>query len=265
MFATRHAVFVGPGRLPKELRDVLLRRQGAPQTDLPVNTVRLLAIFDSAVDAERICGQVQRLKIAAVVAGPEQPVAEAAWASVAEFSVDQAGPNLVLPDQTVPLREVTRATVIDWREGEGLDRGVLLHVGARRLFLRSSTMRVDRQTISTPAAGLRTLNEVVTELVRLGVPVQTRKLTPEELGAPTLTGDLLPLALAVVDALDQPVASLAPPPPLALTSVSHRGAWVAGLGGATIVVSDLLAGHPVVALAGVGLLAFAARDLLRSD
>lgn len=210
MYASRHAVFVGPGRLPQELREVLARRAGALQPDLAIQVPRLLATFDSAVEAERIAAQLQRLRIGAAVAGPEQPPPEAAW-SVAT-SLERPGPEWQVPTTTgetrrLPLAQVERVTVVDWRTAEGPpDRAVLLTVRDERpVLLRAS--QVDRVSAhSVPAEGLRALTallEAVALEARPAPTVRSRRLTEADFrAAGALTGDLLPLVVAVIDALD---------------------------------------------------------------
>jgi hypothetical protein len=44
MFAQRHALFVGPGKLPDELRQVLAKRVHAIHPDIAIQVPRLLAI-----------------------------------------------------------------------------------------------------------------------------------------------------------------------------------------------------------------------------
>jgi hypothetical protein len=255
MYASRHAVFVGSGRLPKELRDVLLKRQGAPQADLAMNHVRLLSLFDSAADAERISGQVQRLKIGSVVAGPEQPPADADWLKVPQLTVEERFVTLPTLGRTLAFVDVNRVSLVDWRMGERVDRAVLLTMGAQRFVVRASTVRVDQQLASSSLAALRVLTSLVDGLVREGVELRSRRLTPEDFGAPELEGDLLPLALAVVDAIDQPQppraqtgmpVELVPVPP-------DRLALRVGAGGLAMVALGLASPWPLFT-AGAGVL-----------
>jgi hypothetical protein len=258
MFASRHAVFVGAGRLPKELRDVLLARQGAPQADVALNSVRLLSFFDSAVDAERVSGQVQRLKILALVVGPEQPPADADWIPVAQLTVADDAFSMPGLGRTVPFADVSRAAVVDWRVATGsLERAVLVVVGDQHLFFRASTMEIDRAVSST--AALRVLTSLTEGLSRAGVELRSRKLTPEEVGAPTLTGDLLPLALAVVDAVDQPQQPRAGMDlPVELVPVRpSRLAVRVGASGFLIATLGLAAAQPIVAGSGLALVLYA--------
>ncbi len=249
MYASRHAVFVGSGRLPKELRDVLLKRQGAPQADLALNHVRLLSLFDSAADAERVSGQVQRLKIGSVVAGPEQPPADTAWVPVPQLTVDERFATLPTLGRTLAFVDVNRVTVVDWRAGERIDRAVLLTVGSQRFLVRASMLQVDRQLAGSNMAALRVLTSLVDGLVREGVELRARRLTPDDLGAPDLEGDLLPLALAVVDAIDQPQ------PPRAQTGLpvelvpvkADRLVLRVGAGGLAMVALGLATPWPLVA------------------
>jgi hypothetical protein len=245
MFASRHAVFVGAGRLPKELRDVLLARQGAPQADVALNSVRLLSFFDSAVDAERVSGQVQRLKILALVVGPEQPPADADWIPVAQLTVADDAFSMPGLGRTVPFADVSRAAVVDWRVATGsLERAVLVVVGDQHLFFRASTMEIDRAVSST--AALRVLTSLTEGLSRAGVELRSRKLTPEEVGAPTLTGDLLPLPRA---GMDLPVELVPVRPSRLAVRVGASGFLIATLG--------LAAAQPIVAGSGLALVLYA--------
>jgi hypothetical protein len=208
MYASQHCVFVGPGRVPEELRTVLLVRQGAPQPDLAIHVPRLLSFFDTAVDAERIAGQLQRLRLKTLMAGPEQPPAEDAW--LLATSLEGEGDRWVVGlgaggDRALDLETLSSLAVVEWRPPGTADRAVLVRAPGleRPLFLHA-------RRLATPAApfeGLRRLNALLDACEdhpgTRGL-LRRRRLTPEELGAPTLSGDLLPLALAVVDAVDSP-------------------------------------------------------------
>jgi hypothetical protein len=208
MYASQHCVFVGPGRLPDELRTILLVRQGAPQLDLVVNVPRLLSFFDSAVEAERMAGQLQRLRIKALLAGPEQPPAEDAWQKASGLSGAEGRWVVTLaggPERVLELATISSLAVVEWRPLGAADRGVLVRAPLldRPLFLHASTLGGDRG----PFEGLRLLTELLDACEATPATrglTRRRRLRPEELGAPTLTGDLLPLALAVVDAIDSP-------------------------------------------------------------
>ena len=245
MFASRHVVFAGPGRLPRELRDLLLKRQGAPQSDLAVQPSRLVSFFDSAAEAEKVAGQLQRLKIAAVVAGPEQLPAEAGWLLVEELELDADRVRVTTANQE--HRDFTPAdlktlTVVDWRPEEGqADRAALLRL---KDFHRPLYFRALRLRTGAPHEGLRLLTALI-DRCQAALPVEAvsrqRKLSPEAVGAPTLSGDLLPLGLAFVDALQPPSShsplevlgpepAPAPPQALALPFFQSRGAalWATG-------------------------------------
>jgi hypothetical protein len=249
MFASRHVVFAGPGRLPRELRDLLLKRQGAPQSDLAVQPSRLVSFFDSATAAEKVAGQLQRLKIAAVVAGPEQLPAEAGWLLVEDLELDADRVRVTTANQE--RRDFTPAdlktlTVVDWRPEEGqADRAALIRLKDfhRPLYFRALKLRT-----RAPHEGLRLLTALI-DRCQGALPVEAvsrqRKLSPEAVGAPTLSGDLLPLGLAFVDAVQPPSSHApvevlgrepapAPPLTLALPFFQSRAAalWavVTGLG-----------------------------------
>lgn len=211
MYATRHAVFVGPGKLPDELRHVLLKRAQAPQPDIAIQVPRLLATFESAAEAERISGQVQRLKLGSVVAGPEQPPAEGAWACVTQcvFAFEAWRVTTTLGEQfNLHLDDIRAVSIVDWRPQTGAaDRAVLLTVReGRPLFLRASALdTVSRQSV--PLDGIRTLTELLEAAAKVlpaDTRVRNRKLVELDLRGPNaeLQGDLLPLAMSMLDAVD---------------------------------------------------------------
>ena len=211
MFAPRHTLFIGPGKLPDELRHLLVKRAGAPQPDIALQVPRLLAIFENAADAERIASQIQRLKIGVAVAGPEQPPAEVGWAVATSFEffdktwrvATQTGDS-----QVFAPADVTAITLLDWRPDEGAaDRAVLLTLrDARPVMLRASLLdTVSRHSV--PIEGLRRLNEFLDAAALVLTPelrVRSRRLAEADFrGAGLeLKGDLLPLVLSVVDIVD---------------------------------------------------------------
>jgi hypothetical protein len=244
MFAARHAVFVGPGKLPDELRLVLSKRVGAPQPDIAIQVPRLLAIFDSAADAERVAGQVQRLKIGVAVGGPEQPPPELSWAVARNFS--HTDPRWRVEATTGEAfdfspADITAVTLLDWRPDEGAaDRAVLFTLRDQKpVMLRASALdTVSRHSV--PMDGLRRISEVLDAASLVMVPetrVRSRKLNEADFrGNAALTGDLLPLVLSVVDAVDTAPGTLpqplqgrvhAPPrPPAHHTDLTALCAWV---------------------------------------
>lgn len=253
MFAVRHAVFVGPGKLPDELRQVLSKRVSAPQPDIAIQVPRLLAIFESAADAERVASQVQRLKLGVAVSGPEQPPAELSWAVARNVSTTD--PRWKLEATTGETMEfaptdVTAVTVLDWRPQEGAaDRAALFTLREQKpVMLRASLLdSVSRHSV--PIDGLRRINDVL-DAVALVLPpetkVRSRKLEEKDFRGPggELTGDLLPLVLSVVDAVDTAPGQLTQPltgkqsapqrPPAHHTDLTALCAWVlylASLGG----------------------------------
>ncbi len=243
MFAPRHALFVGPGKLPDELREVLAKRVSAPQPDIAIQVPRLLAIFENASDAERIASQVMRLKLGVAVAGPEQPPAELSWAVARAITCfDDAWRLTTTGGETLGLspRDISAVTLLDWKPDEGVvDRAVLLTLReAKPVMLRASLLdTVSRQSV--PIDGLRTLNEVLDAAARVLPPevkVRSRKLAEADFRGGELTGDLLPLILAVVDAVDtlpgalpQPLqgkAATAPVMTAYQTGLAGLSAWV---------------------------------------
>src|SRR5690349_23963130 len=132
MFAPRHTLFIGPGKLPDELRHVLAKRANAPQPDIAIQVPRLLAIFESATDAERIASQVQRLKIGVAVAGPEQPPSELGWAVATSFEFFDKSWRVGTANgetQVFSPHDITAITLLDWRPDEGAaDRAALITI-----------------------------------------------------------------------------------------------------------------------------------------
>lgn len=245
MFAPRHTLFIGPGKLPDELRLVLAKRAGAPQPDIAIQVPRLLATFDNASDAERIASQIQRLKIGVAVAGPEQPPAEGSWATATSFEffdnkwrVGTSGGDA----QVFAPQDITQMTLLDWRPDEGAaDRALLITVrDARPVMLRASVLdSVSRQSV--PMEGLRRLNEFMDAASLVLTPevrVRSRRLSEAEFRgtASELTFDLLPLVLAVVDAVDthqgqlpRPLQGKAPAAtskPAHQTGIAALSAWI---------------------------------------
>jgi hypothetical protein len=209
MFAPRHALFVGPGKLPDELRQVLLKRVSAPQPDIAIQVPRLLAIFDNASDAERIASQVQRLKLGVAVAGPEQPPAEVGWSvatSLEFFDLRWKVTTAISEVQTFSPADITAITLLDWRPDEGAaDRAALLTLrDAKPVMLRASSLdTVSRHSV--PMEGIRRLNELLDAaalVLTTDVKVRSRRLNEADFRGGELTGDLLPLVLAVVDTVD---------------------------------------------------------------
>ncbi len=209
MFAPRHAVFIGPGKLNDELRQVLARRAGALQPDVAIQVPRLLAIFESAAEAERIASQVQRLKLGVAVAGPEQPPAELGWSVAKHFGYfDKAWRVVTVTDEITHFQatDVTAISLLDWRPDEGApDRAALLTLReGKPVMLRASVLdEVSRH--SAPMEGIRRINEFLDAAALVLTPetrVRSRRLNEADFRGGELTGDLLPLVLAVVDGVD---------------------------------------------------------------
>jgi hypothetical protein len=229
MYAPRHAVFVGPGKLPAELREVLHRRIGAPQPDIPIQVPRLLALFDSAAEAERVAAQLQRLKLGAVVAGPEQPPSTDGWTvartlerSDGRWRVTSVTGELL----TIDPAEVTGITIVDWRPLDGAaDRAMLVTLReGRPVFVRASVL--DQVSAhSLPLEGMQRMSDF---LERAGhefpadLRVRTRRLAQADFQPDELTGDLLPLAVHVVDAVDTLPGQLPRPLPGPTSNSSQR-------------------------------------------
>ncbi len=218
MYALRHCLFVGPGKLPDELRQVLARRVGAPQPDIAIQVPRLLAIFDNGSDAERIASQVQRLKIGVAAAGPEQPPAEVGWSvaiTLEYFDQDWRVTTPTSETQSFALHDLTAVTLLDWRPDEGApDRAVLLTLrDAKPVMLRASLLdSVSHHSV--PMEGIRRINELLDAAALVLSPetkVRSRRVAESDFRGGVLTGDLLPLVLAVVDAVDSMPGTLPQP------------------------------------------------------
>ncbi len=243
MFASRHAVFIGPGKLNDELREVLAKRAGALHPDVAIQVPRLLATFDGAADAERIASQVQRMKLGAAVAGPEQPPAELSWNVARKLDASDKGWRLETESgELIRLQttDVTAVTLLEWRPEEGAaDRAVLVSLREQRpVMMRASLLdEVSRQTV--PLEGLKRINEFldsVSLVLAQDARVRSRKLNEEDFRGGELTGDLLPLVLAVVDSVDTMPGSLPQPlrgkpktqpeTPAHYTGLAALAAWI---------------------------------------
>jgi hypothetical protein len=209
VFAPRHLVFCGPGELPAELR-AGLPRVAAHRDPGPEPSPRLLGVFDRAADAERAAAALQAHRIDALVAGPEQPPAQEGWASARTLE-PFAGRWRVATAEGVTaelqLQRLQAVTVIDWRPADGVaDRAVLLRPsgGERPTFIRASAID-EVSPLATPGRGLERIAALLDDAARAApreLRVRQRTLSPTALGVELPGTDLLPLAVAVVDALD---------------------------------------------------------------
>lgn len=270
MYAARHALFVGPGKLPDELRQVLLKRAGEPQPDIAIQVPRLLAILESASEAERLASQLQRLKLGVAVAGPEQPPAELSWTIASGLELSGT-PWRVLSQGAEPVSftpaDVTALTLLDWRPDEGAaDRALLISLReAKPVVLRASTLdSVSRHSV--PLEGIRVINEFLDAAAAVLSPevkVRTRRLAEADFRGDVLEGDLLPLVLAVVDAVDTLPGELPtplrgrpstpPPRPVHQSSLAATAAWVLYLVSLPSLVLSL--GYFTIAALSFGVLA----------
>jgi len=167
---------------------------------------RLLSVVESAVEAEHLANELLRLKLGAQVAGPEQPPAEDSWDQALHLGADGRLWWVALAhggSWRFPLTAIDELTSVDWSAPGFSERGVLLRAKAldRSVFLRAAE--------HPPTGGSHldlTLLLAFLEACGLDLPPEARvrhqRLVARNFGAPTLEGDLLPLALGVVDALD---------------------------------------------------------------
>lgn len=233
MYAPRHLVFCGPGKLPAELREVIAKRTGTPHSDLPVMAPRLLGVFESASEAERVAAGLQRLRIGSLVAGPEQPPVEEGWTVARSLELFAERWRVTTVDGVATALELDKLqaiTIVDWRpEDAPVDRAVLLRPrdGGRPVLVRASAID-DVSHLATPGRALQLMGQLLDECAGAIPPdthVRQRKLSPAELEGEQLGIDLLPLAVAMVEALDlhphelprplsgRPAAESATPPP----------------------------------------------------
>lgn len=275
MYAPRHLVFCGPGRLPAELRAVIAKRTGTPQSDLPVMAPRLLGVFESAAEAERVAAGLQRLKIGSLVAGPEQPAVQAGWTVARTLELFAARWRVTTVEGVTTVIEpehLQAVTVVDWRpEDAAVDRAVLLRPrdGGRPIFVRASAID-DVSQLATPGRGLQLIGQLLDDCAGAmpqDARARQRKLTPAELESELLGIDLLPLAVAMVEALDaqpwdipRPISRRAPeepqtPPPPRTPSVPVAGTPpLAGIVGWSMYASAIALGPVCLLLLMTGAL-----------
>jgi hypothetical protein len=211
MYAPRHLVFAGPGQLPEEVRKLVSQRSRTPQSDLPHPAPRLLGIFESAAEAERVAAGLQRVKIGAMVAGPEQPPVEEGWTVARALELFAGRFRALTPSGVVsPLdpAQLAGVTIVDWRpEDRAADRAVLLRFrdGRWPMLLRASALD-DVSPQALPGKGLQAIGQFL-DACAAEMPqdtrVRQRRLTPDDLEEARLGIDALPLAVAMVDLLDE--------------------------------------------------------------
>lgn len=204
MYASKHALFAEPGLIPQGLDTAQLSSSGARWPRRSAQGPRLWSSFETAAEAERAAAELLVHRVEVVVAGPEQPPVENGWHRVHGLASSGAGFSVTLEGgttwQLVPSA-VDQLSSVDWRDLDGLaDLGVLLRVPEldRPVFFRA-------RRLGTSAAGhdpLRRLLEACGRRLRRDARIRHQRLTEEAFGGLALTGDLLPLAVGVVDAID---------------------------------------------------------------
>jgi hypothetical protein len=197
MYASKHALFVGPGHVPQELDAAQLFPAGGIGTRRSVQAPRLWSSFESAAEAERAAAWLLSRRIESVVAGPEQPPVEDSWHQTRRLTSLGEDFSLTLEGGAawpLLLGTVAELSSVVWRGIDGSsDLGVLLRVAKldRPVFLRSRTL-----------GPLGALLEACGRRLRRDARIRHEHLTEASFGDLTLTGDLLPLAVGVVDAID---------------------------------------------------------------
>ena len=209
MHSKRHAVFVSAGKLPEELRHVLLKRHGQPQTDMVVRAPRLLATFDSAADAERVSGQLQRQGFKTLMTGPEQPPAREGWLVVRSITRKNDGWLLTTNthDLILTADRVETMSSLSWRPEKGsATRAVLLELKDPTEFLFFDGANLAPPQLAGPnLEGLKRLSEFLEQLGAAspkGFRTHSRQFTSTQLFDDDLDDDALEQALLIVHRLD---------------------------------------------------------------
>lgn len=207
MYASRHVIFVGPGRLPAALEQLLVGRQGVHHHERGTHAPRLLSIAESAAEAEHLANELLRHQITVLLAGPEQPPAEDSWDQALRIDPSDGTWSVTLAHGAhwrFTLAAIDELTSIDWREDSELaEHGVLLRSKSldRPVFLRAAEHEPASESRIT-LARLETFLHACGRELRREARIRHQRLHASAFGAPTLTGDLLPLAVGVVDAID---------------------------------------------------------------
>ena len=205
MYASKHVVFVGPGELPARLEG--LSPGGASTPPVEPGAPRLLSFFESAADAERMAIRLLRHKLGVVVAGPEQPPADASWDQAKVVEHHGGFWHVTLAHrarQRLDLAAITELISIDWRAfPEHADKALLFRSSEheRPVFLRACVL-VTGLGARLPRGPLDAFLEACGQHLRQEARIRHRRLTASAFGAPTLLGDLLPLAMGVIDSID---------------------------------------------------------------
>lgn len=225
MYASQHVIFVGPGRLPTALEELFVERQGAHRHEHGTHAPRLLSFAESAAEAEHLANELLRQKITVLLAGPEQPPAEDSWDQALRLEASDGTWSVTLAHDAhwrFTLAAIDELTSIDWREDSELTQhGVLLRAKTLDcpVFLRAADHELASGSRIT-LARLETFLHACGRELRREARIRHQRLHASAFGAPTLTGDLLPLAVGVVDAIDTrpgelPGRPLSHPPPTA--------------------------------------------------
>ncbi len=245
MFASKHGVFVGPGKLPDEVWQQSAHRTEANRTDPGSLAPRLLGLFETAAEAERIASQIQSFKLGVAVVGPEQPPSEGGWVIATSctflngtWRIDTASRETHLINPV----DISAVTLLDWRPEHGaVDRAALVTLReGRPVVLRASGL----DTVSAhafPHEGMKHLNDFLdtaSTIVSPQVRIRSRQVSEGEVRGTQseLHGDLFTLMLAVIDRVDttpgqlpHPIQSKAFSPlvkPPHFTALAAFAAWV---------------------------------------
>ncbi len=169
---------------------------------------RLVLTAGSAAEAEKESDRLSQGGVSVVVAGPEQPRVEEAWAVVTEVRRSTEVWEARTPHgpwEPLPMGALQSATMLEVRGHSGR-RALLLGWGEERrpLLVRTDTCEGETRDL---------LPDLIDACARDGVRLRRRSLVPAEYLGSLEGDDALPLSLALIDRLDRAPASW--PTPLA--------------------------------------------------
>jgi hypothetical protein len=170
VYASRHAVFV-------------FNSDTGPRFDRS---------FDSAVEAEKHAENLSSQRIPNLVVGPEQP--QQRWHRVKhiDFEVDSFSLQIEgAPSREIQKTELVSAAILDF---EDADRGT------RALLLTTSdSAKFEFLSNTIPRAFV---DDVIDRCIKQGALIRHRRLNEAVLQMQKFSGETIPLALGIVDAID---------------------------------------------------------------